>query len=352
LAAIDIVFIIKVVNMATFYFGDKKMKELIIELENAKTGQDLDNIKSKWLGKKSELRAKFDDLKNAPADKRQEIGAELNKQREKIEELIETAKSNLESKILAEKLANDNFDMTLPGIGSETGALHPVSIIEQKCIDAMRRIGFIPVYGPEIETPEFNFDLLDIPPHHPARDMQDTFWIEHEKLLPRTHTTSVQSRYMMSLGGDESKLPIKIVSPGRVYRNEAVDATHLAIFNQFEGLWVGKNVKLSELKGVLEFILKEIYGDETLVRFKPKYYPYTEPSIGADINTGNGWITIVGAGMVSPTVLRNFGFDPERVSGLAFGFGTSRLAGQFTGANMRELYGMDMRVFKNIKGIK
>jgi len=215
----------------------------------------------------------------------------------------------------------------------------------------MRRLGFVVVTGPDIEIPENNFDLLDIPEHHPARDLQDTFWIEQDKLLLRSHTTSVQSRFMMSLGGDESRLPVRIVSPGRVYRNEAVDATHLALFHQFEGLMVGHNIKLSELKGVLEYILKEIYGPKVKTRHKPKFYPYTEPSIGTDILTKSGkWITAVGGGMVSPQVLRNFGFDPARISGLAFGFGTSRLTSEFTGANMRELYGMDLRVFKNIKG--
>lgn len=328
------------------------MKELVKDLQGAKSSQDLDNIKSKWLGKKSDLKVRFNDLKNAPAEKRGNLGAQLNKERIKIEKMIDDAKSDLANSALKEKLENDNFDMTLPGGGANPGALHPVSVIEQKCIDVLRGFGFIPVEGPEVETPEYNFDLLDIPKHHPARDMADTFWIEHEKKLPRTHTTSVQARYMMALDGDESKLPIKIVSPGRVYRNEAVDATHLAIFHQFEGLWVGRDIKLSHLKGVLEFILKEIYGADRQVRFKPKFYPYTEPSIGADILTDKGWITIVGAGMVSPQVMRNFGFNPDRVSGLAFGFGTSRLAGDFTGANMRELYGADLRVFKNIKGVK
>ncbi|HNY25163.1 MAG TPA: phenylalanine--tRNA ligase subunit alpha [Alphaproteobacteria bacterium] len=328
------------------------MKELIKELSDAKTPQDLDNIKSKWLGKKSALRAKFDDLKNVPTEKRQEVGAELNAERVKIEELIENAKSEITKRILDEKLANDNFDMTLPGVGGSVGSMHPVTIIEEKCISALRTLGFVPVQGPEIEEPKYNFDLLDIPPHHPARDMQDTFWIKKEKLLPRTHTTSVQSRFMMSLNGDESKLPIKIVSPGRAYRNEAIDATHLALFHQFEGLWVGHNVRISELKGTISFILREIYGLDVKIRFKPKFYPYTEPSVGADIDLGDGWVTIVGAGMVSPQVMKNFGFDPDRVSGFAFGFGTSRLAGEFADANMRELYGMDLRVFKNIKGVK
>ncbi|MCL2749180.1 MAG: phenylalanine--tRNA ligase subunit alpha [Alphaproteobacteria bacterium] len=328
------------------------MKELLKELSAANTPQDLDNIKSKWLGKKSELKTLMDGLRDLPADQRAARGAEINKLRESYEDAIEDAKKDLSRRLINEKLANDNFDMTLPGGGTRPGALHPVSVIEQKCIDAMRRLGFTVTTGPEIEEPSYNFDLLDIPLHHPARDLQDTFWIEKDKKLLRTHTTSVQSRFMMSLKGDESKLPIRIVSPGRVYRNEAVDASHLAIFHQFEGLMVGHNIKLSELKGTIEFILKEIYGPNVKIRFKPKYYPYTEPSIGADIDIGLGWMTIVGAGMVSPQVLRNFGFDPKRVSGFAFGFGTSRLAGEFTGANMRELYGMDLRVFKKLAGAK
>ncbi len=327
------------------------MEQLLKELQLAKTLQDLDNIKSKWLGKKSEIKARMDALRELAPAERAAAGAEINKIRVAYEETIEKAKADIAKAVINEKLANDNFDMTLPGRGQKTGARHPVSLIEEKCINAMRRLGFIVARGPEIEEPKYNFDLLDIPLHHPARDLQDTFWISKDEILLRTHTTSVQSRYMMSLDGDESKLPVRIVSPGRVYRNEAVDATHLAIFNQFEGLMVGRDIKLSELKGTLEFILKEIYGPDVKIRFKPKYYPYTEPSIGADILTKNGkWITIVGAGMVSPQVIRNFGFDPARVSGLAFGFGTSRLAGEFTGANMRELYGMDMRVFERLKG--
>ncbi|MDR2685996.1 MAG: phenylalanine--tRNA ligase subunit alpha [Rickettsiales bacterium] len=325
------------------------MNDLKKELSEVKTPQDLDNIKSKWLGKKSEIRNRMDALKNLPDEDRKTEGVKINKDKEKIEHLIEETKADLTKKLIDAKLNTDNFDITLPGHGGNVGALNPVSIIEQKCIAAMRRLGFQVVVGPEIETAENCFDLLDVPPHHPARDLQDTFWIEDQKILPRTHTTSVQSRFMLSLNGDETKLPIRIVSPGKAYRNEAVDATHLAIFHQFEGLYVGVDVKMPELKGTLEFILREIYGAEIKIRFKPKFYPYTEPSIGADIFADGRWITIVGAGMVSPKVLQNFGFDPSRVSGFAFGFGTTRLASEFSGATPRELYGMDLRVHKRIK---
>ncbi|MCL2331079.1 MAG: phenylalanine--tRNA ligase subunit alpha, partial [Proteobacteria bacterium] len=224
------------------------IKSLKDALSVAKTAQDLDNIKSKYLGKKSEIKAKFDEMKNAAAAARQKLGAELNAVREQMESLLDNAKAQLARHVIEEKLANDAFDMTLPGAGQPTGALHPVTEVEQRCINAMRRLGFSVVTGPEIELPEYNFDLLDIPEHHPARDMQDTFWIKDtvspppaggpaapggapgggkkcEAFLLRTHTTSVQSRFMMSLKGDESKLPIRIVVPGRVYRNEAVDAT-------------------------------------------------------------------------------------------------------------------------------
>lgn len=327
------------------------MNNLNAELAAVKTILELDNIKSRYLGKKSELREKMAGLKNMTGDARIAAAAELNKLQSEIETAIEAAKQNLSKRLIKEKLDNDNFDMTLPGRGIMPGAANPVSIVEKKCVDAMRRLGFELITGPEIETPENCFDLLDVPPHHPARDLQDTFWIRENKILPRTHTTSVQSRFMMSLNGDESKLPIRIVSPGKVYRNEAVDATHLAIFHQFEGLYVGHNVKLSELKGTIEYIMREIYGADKKIRFKPKYYPYTEPSIGYDVSTENGgWMTMGGAGMVSPNVLKNFGFDPERVSGFAFGFGTTRLASEFAGADPREIYGMDLRILKNIKG--
>lgn len=339
--------------MVAFYFwGFRDMKDLLNDLLNVRSIQDLDNVKSKWLGKKSVLKSKFDSLKNLSLEDRYKLGQELNEQRKNIESLIEQKKKEIIQSQIESELKNDTFDITLPGELHNIGSLHPVTIIEEKCIKFFRCLGFSVVSGPEIETPEYNFDLLNIPKHHPARDMQDTFWIEKEKVLTRTHTTSVQSRFMMSLKGDESKLPAKIISPGRVYRNEAVDSTHLAIFNQFEGLWVEKGIKFANLKGIIEYMLKNIYGNDKKIRFKPKYYPYTEPSIGADILTSSGWVTVVGAGMISPKVLSNFGFDPEKISGFAFGFGTSRLACDFTGANMRELYGMDLRVLKNIKGIK
>jgi phenylalanyl-tRNA synthetase alpha chain len=320
------------------------------ELAAAKTAADMDNIKSKFLGKKSELRIAMDSMKTMDANAKKLMGQELNTLREAMEYAIETAKSELSLKIINTQIADDNFDMTLPGKGITPGALNPLTIIENKCLDVMRRLGFELVTGPDIETADNCFDILDIPKHHPARDLQDTFWIKDGEILPRTHTTSVQSRFMLSLKGDESKLPIRIVSPGKVYRNEAVDATHLAIFHQFEGLYVGKDVKLSELKGIWTHIIHEIYGADKKIRFKPKYYPYTEPSIGADILTPNGkWVTVGGAGMVSPAVLRNFGFDPARISGLAFGFGTTRMASEYAGADPREVYGMDLRVLKNIK---
>ena len=341
-------FILRVTHYAS-RVTEHKMNELLKELSLAKTPQDLDNIKSKWLGKKSELRLRMDALRELPPDQRATAGVEINKLREQYETAIENAKENQKSEIINQKLLNDTFDMTLPGGGIRPGAIHPVSAVQQLMVDAMRRLGFVVETGPELDTPEYNYDLLDIPLHHPARDMQDTFWIEKDVTMLRSHTTAVQSRYMMSLKGDESKLPIRIVTPGRIYRNEAVDLWHAAMFHQFEGLMVGHGIKLSELIGVQEYIVREIFGPDIKIRFVPKYYPYTTCSNGIDVLYKGEWITCGGAGMVSPQVLRNFGFDPARVSGLAFGLGLSRLASIFSGTNMRELYGMDMRVFEKLK---
>jgi len=208
------------------------------------------------------------------------------------------------------------------------------------------------VDGPEVEHPFYNFDALNIPEHHPARDMQDTFWVTGGLLL-RSHTTTVQARVLES----KPELPIRVASLGRVYRNEAVDATHLAMFHQFEGIWVDRGLGFHHLKGTLAFIARALFGAERRVRFKPKFYPYTEPSVGVDVSCavcdgagceachGAGWVTILGAGMVHPKLFLQFGYDPDEVSGIAFGLGTTRMAAQWAGVSkVRSLYETDMRV--------
>ncbi len=332
--------------------------QLSNELANAKTLQEIDLLKSKYLGKKSILKKEYDQLRLLPLDQRQKVGKELNAVKELIEQTLSNAKIELQSKIVEDKIQNDYMDMSLPGYCQELGAKHPLTILENKCNYRLGQLGFSVVDGPEVEDEYHNFDALNIPKHHPARDAQDTFWVDGGLLL-RSHTTTVQTRILEAQ--KNGNLPIKIVSPGRVYRNEAVDATHLACFHQYEGLWVGENVKLSHLKGTLEYLLKSIYGSDRQIRFKPKFYPYTEPSLGADISCkacngkgcaacrGAGWVTIVGAGMVHPKVFEELGFDPKKVSGFAFGFGLSRMASQLYNVKMRDLYGMNLQVFKNIK---
>ncbi len=226
----------------------------------------------------------------------------------------------------------------------------------------MRQLGFERVDGPEVDHPYYNFDALNIPEHHPARDMQDTFWVDAGWLL-RSHTTTVQARVLEQ----KPELPIRVCSSGRVYRNEAVDATHLAMFHQLEGIWLDRGLTFAHLKGTLAFIARSLYGDHR-IRFKPKFYPYTEPSIGVDMACavcggsgdhegrsceachGAGWVTILGAGMVHPKLLLEFGYDPEEITGIAFGLGTTRMASQKAGTKkLRLLYEQDQRVMRTLK---
>ena len=243
----------------------------------------------------------------------------------------------------------------MPGQTTRRGARHPLTVVENQCMDVLRRLGFKLVDGPEIDDAYHNFDALNIPEHHPARDMQDTFWVTGGLLL-RSHTTTVQARVLSS----KPSLPIRIASAGRVYRNEAVDATHLAMFHQLEGLWVDRGLTFANLKGLLSFIAKSLYG-EGRIRFKPKFYPYTEPSVGVDLACalcdgegceachGAGWVTILGAGMVHPKVFKEFGYDPDEVSGIAFGLGTTRMAAQWAGVSkVKSLYDQELAVLHDL----
>jgi phenylalanyl-tRNA synthetase alpha chain len=225
-------------------------------------------------------------------------------------------------------------------------------VVERRCLSILQRLGFTLVDGPEVEDEFHNFDALNIPKHHPARDMQDTFFVNGGLLL-RSHTTTVQARVL----GERRPLPIRVASAGRVYRNEAVDATHLAMFHQLEGLWIDRGLGFAHLKGVLLAVAEGLYGPGHHFRFKPKFYPYTEPSVGMDIRCtacegagcaachGAGWVTIIGAGMVHRNVFTTFGYDPDEVSGIAFGWGTTRLAAQLVSiARVKSLYESDLRV--------
>jgi phenylalanyl-tRNA synthetase alpha chain len=318
----------------------------------------IDEVRRLHLGKQSAVKAVLKQLRDVPADERPAFAKAVNDASAAMEAELEARAATVERAALDARLAAEWEDLSLPGTLSQRGARHPLTTIERRCLEVLRQLGFESVEGPEIEDAYHNFDALNIPEHHPARDMQDTFWVTGGRLL-RSHTTTVQVRVLEQ----RPALPIRIASAGRVYRNEAVDATHLAMFHQLEGLWVDKGLTFAHLKGVLTFIVRSLWGDQGRIRFKPKFYPYTEPSVGVDLGCarcdgagceachGAGWVTILGAGMVHPKVFEEFGYDPSEVSGIAFGLGTTRMASQSAGvAKVRSLYETDLRVHAALRG--
>ena len=328
------------------------------ELAAATTPEQLQDLRTKYLGKKSYVKTALKALGSMPAEERPKFAKEVNDAQQVIERELDEATERVAQASVAKQIEAEWQDLTLPGIAQERGATHPLTQVHNTCMAVMRRLGFVMAEGPEIETPYYNFDALNIPENHPARDMQDTFWLPNNLLL-RSHTTTVQARVLQQ----RPPLPIKVVAAGRVYRNEAVDATHLAMFHQFEGIWVEEGLTFGDLKGTLLEIAKSVYGADHAFRFKPKYYPYTEPSVGMDMQCtvclgkdddcptcrGAGWITILGSGMIHPKVFIEFGYDHKKLSGIAFGLGTARIAAQAAGiAALKPLYEQDLRVHRTI----
>lgn len=315
-------------------------------VRQANTFAELDSLRQRFLGKKSELKALSRALGALPPEARKARALELNEVSTRITtDLTERLEAARRAEAEA-RWQSEGIDVTLPGSAPRQGAWNPLTEVEQRSLAILRRLGFEFRTGPEVEKPYYNFDALNIPPHHPARDLQDTFWLDGGLVL-RSHTTTVQARVL----AEKAELPIKVSSAGRVYRNEAVDATHMAMFHQLEGFWLEEGLTLADLKGVLAFVVRELYGPEHRIRFKPKYYPYTEPSIGLDITCtrcrgkgceachGVGWVTLMGAGMIHPNVLREFGYDRPGLRGLAFGWGTTRMAAQWLElSKVRRLY--------------
>jgi phenylalanyl-tRNA synthetase alpha chain len=328
------------------------------ELSAAQTPDALQDLRTRYLGKKSYVKTALKSLGAMPAEERPKFAKDVNDAQAAIERELDGATARIAEAAVARQIESEWQDLTLPGIAQQRGSTHPLTQVQAKCMDVMRRLGFELAEGPDIDTPYYNFDALNIPENHPARDMQDTFWLPNNMLL-RSHTTTVQARVLQK----KPPLPIKVVAAGRVYRNEAVDATHLAMFHQFEGIWVEEGLTFGDLKGTLLEIAKSIYGEDHLFRFKPKYYPYTEPSVGMDIQCavcfgktdqcptcrGAGWITILGSGMIHPKVFIEFGYDYTKVSGIAFGLGTTRIAAQAAGMTaLKPLYEQDLRVHRTI----
>ena len=292
----------------------------------------LEDLRIQYLGKKGELTAVMKGMGALSAEERPIIGQLANQVRGEIESALEEKKTALETAAAGEKLAREKIDVTMPGKKPVKGKKHPLITVLDDLKDIFIGMGFSIAEGPEVELDYYNFEALNIPKDHPARDTQDTFYID-ETVVMRTQTSPVQVRTM-----EQQKPPIRIISPGRVYRSDAMDATHSPVFHQVEGLVIDKNITMADLKGTLEVFVKKLYGEETRLRFRPHHFPFTEPSAEVDISCfncggegcrickGEGWIEILGCGMVHPKVLRNCGIDPEEYSGFAFGIGLERVA--------------------------
>ena len=300
-------------------------------IEAAQNAQDIDAVRVKYLGKKGELTAILKQMGGLPAEERPKMGQLVNQAKAELEAVLEEKNNDMKAKATEEKLRAETIDITMPAKTAKTGKLHPLNTVLNDMIDIFQSMGFDVLDGPEVETDHYNFECLNVPADHPARDMQDTFYLG-EGLLLRTQTSAAQIRTM-----ETREPPIRVICPGRVFRADEVDATHSPVFHQIEGLVVDKGVTMCDLKGVLEQFAHEIYGEDTKVKFRPSFFPFTEPSVEVDVSCsecggkgcrvckGAGWIEILGAGMVHPNVLRSCGIDPEVYSGFAFGIGLDRL---------------------------
>ncbi len=325
-------------------------KNAFAELESAADLKEIDGIRVKYLGKKGELTNILKQMGKLSAEERPVIGQLANQIRADIEEKIEAQKSALEAKLLDQQLAGETIDVTMPGKKQELGKKHPLTLVLDEIKEIFMGMGFDIAQGPEVELDYYNFEALNIPKDHPARDTQDTFYISDNVLL-RTQTSPVQIRAM-----EERRPPIRIIAPGRVYRSDAVDATHSPLFHQIEGLLIDKGITMADLKGTLEVFVKRLYGEDSVVRFRPHHFPFTEPSAELDVMCfnchgegcrlckGEGWIEILGCGMVHPKVLQNGGIDPEVYSGFAFGMGLERIVmRRFNIDDLRLFYENDIR---------
>ena len=328
-------------------------KQALEELKGAQDLKVLDAVRVKYLGKKGELTAILKQMGKLSAEERPVIGQLANQVRADIEQMLEQTKTDLEAKALDIRLAGETLDVTLPGQKKPLGKKHPLTIVLDELKEIVVGMGFEIATGPEVELDYYNFEALNIPKDHPSRDTQDTFYISDNVLL-RTQTSPMQIRTM-----EKKKPTIRIIAPGRVYRSDAVDATHSPLFHQVEGLVVDKGITMADLKGTLEVFVKRLYGDSTVVRFRPHHFPFTEPSAELDVQCfhchgegcslckGEGWIEILGCGMVHPQVLLNCGIDPEEYSGFAFGLGLERMVMMRYGIDdLRLFYDNDVRFLK------
>ncbi len=337
-----------------------QLKQEAAELirRQADTLPELNAVRVKLFGKKGEFTSLLRGLKELAQEERPRIGQIVNEARGQLEALLEEKKEELRARDMAAKIAGEKLDVTLPGRKKWRGHLHPLTLTLDRIKAIFMDMGFTVEEGPEIERDYFNFEALNLPKDHPARDMQDSFYIT-EEILMRTQTSPVQARTMQA---HEPNTPIRMIAPGRVYRRDDYDATHSPMFTQVEGLVIGEDVRFSDLKGTLELFLHRIFNDNIGVRFRPSFFPFTEPSAEVDISCvmchgkgcrvckGTGWLEILGAGMVHPHVLEMSGYDPKKVSGFAFGLGVERIAMLSYGINdLRLFYDNDLRFLRQFE---
>ena len=329
---------------------------LLNDEEKVTNLNELNDLKVKYLGKKGLITELNSEIKNVPNEEKKEFGRKVNEIKELFNDFYEEKKNAFEEEILNKKLSSEAIDITLPATKVGCGAPNIMEKLIEEIEEVCMSMGYDVVDGPEVEEDKYNFEMLNIPKGHPARDAQDTFYIEGEEVLLRSQTSPVQVRTMLEGNGVE---PIRMICPGKTYRRDDDDATHSHQFMQIEGLIVDKDISLSDLKGTVDVIMKKVFGDDVVTRFRPSYYQFTEPSVEVDISCfachgkgcslckNTGWITVMGAGIVHPNVLRMCGYDPEVWSGFAFGMGAERLAMLKYGIDdLRVFYNTDLRELK------
>lgn len=330
-------------------------EEALASIAAAQNLDALQQARIAYLGKKGSIQALMSRMKDLSKEEKPAFGQKVNVCKQTVTAALEQREAQLQSAALGQQLVQERIDITLPGDSLEAGTVHPLILVQQEIEDLFVGMGYKIAEGPEVEQDVYNFELANIPKDHPARDMQDTFYIDPETLL-RTHTTAIQMRELEKAKGG---LPIKLICPGKVYRRDDDDATHSHQFMQCEGLVVGEHITLADLKGTLEFMAKRMFGEGRKIRFRPSYFPFTEPSVEVDVSCHmcngkgcpvckyTGWIEILGAGMVHPHVLEMNGFDPDKCSGFAFGVGLERVAMLKYGIDdIRNFYLNDLRFLK------
>ncbi len=331
-------------------------KSLDQDLKDVSDLKVLDDLRVKYLGKKGLITELNSEIKDVPNEEKKEFGMKVNELRNRFNEFYDSVKAKLDQEALNKRLESEAIDISLPATKVPVGAPHILEKVIEEVEELFLSMGYDVVDGPEIEEDKYNFEMLNIPKGHPARDAQDTFYIEGEEILLRSQTSPVQVRTMLK---GEGKVPIRMICPGKTYRRDDDDASHSHQFMQIEGLLVDKNISLSDLKGTMDVLFKRLFGKDVETRFRPSYYQFTEPSVEVDITCVNchgkgcnvckhtGWVTVVGAGVVHPNVLRMSGYDPEVWSGFAFGFGAERLAMMKYDINdIRTFYNADLRESK------